>query len=422
MIPAATALAQTAAARKLRVGFFYLPHGAIQGDTTWGPAADRWTPRGSGENFRLNEVTQPLAPYAKYVTSFSNLKNDSAAGTHPRRPATWLGETITPNASSQFDGPSLDQIIARRIGQSTSLPSVELSSETTVQQAAGNGTSTAVTLSFSDATTPVKVEFNPRQIFLKLFADGSGIGPLERRQIVDEEASLLDLIKDQTLALQRELGPNDRAVLDSHLTSVREAEQRLDSTNQAVQKLEGSLKDMKFPQTPNGVQVEFDEQVKLIFDLIAIAYRADVTRVVSFMMAAEATNRTYNHIGIPDAFHPLSHHANETEKMRKLARIQTWHMECFAEFLGKLATFSDGEGTLLDNALFLYGSNMGNSDKHSLWPLPTILVGKGGGSVTGSRHIDLPDKTPIANLHLAILEKLGIERKSFGDSTGTISL
>jgi hypothetical protein len=421
MIPAATALAQTAAARKLRVGFFYIPHGAIQGDTKFGPGGDRWTPRGAGASFTLNEITQPLTPYAKYVTSFGNLKNDAATGTHPRRPATWLGETAKDSVGGPFIGPSLDQIIAGRIGADTRLPSLELASETTVQQAAGNGVNTAITLSFSDAATPLKVEYNPRQIFLKLFGDRSGNGLRERREIANLKASLLDLIRDQTLALQRELGPGDRAVLDSHLTAVGEVEQRLKTSTQAVEELEQATSGIALPPFPSGVQDEFDKQVKLIFDLISIAYRADLTRVVSFMMAAEGTNQTYDHIGVPDSFHPLSHHADVAEKINRLARIQTWHVECFAEFLGKLATFQDGEGSVLDNALFLYGSNMGNSAKHSSWPLPTVLVG-GVGTGAGGRHIEFPERTPIANLHLTILQKVGVGRQSFGDSTGTISL
>lgn len=159
-----------------------------------------------------------------------------------------------------------------------------------------------------------------------------------------------------------------------------------------------------------------------MFDMIAIAYRADLTRVVSFMMAAERTNRTYDHIGVQDSFHPVSHHANDLGRIDKLVKIQTWHMERFADFLGKLAAIPDGDGTLLDNAMFLYGSNMSNSDTHTTYPLPTLLIGGGSGKLSGGRHIALPQPTPIANLHLALLDKVGVERKSFGDSTGTISL
>jgi hypothetical protein len=173
---------------------------------------------------------------------------------------------------------------------------------------------------------------------------------------------------------------------------------------------------------PKGPLRDFDKQVDLMFDMIALAYRADLTRVVSFMMAAEGTNQTYEHIGVPDSFHPVSHHANDLERIEKLVRIQTWHTERFAEFLGKLAAVQDGEGTLLDNSLFLYGSNMSNSNVHNNFPLPTLLIGGGAGKLSGGRHLSLPDPTPIANLHLTLLNEVGDERKSFGDSTGTISL
>jgi len=402
MIPAATALAQTAAARKLRVGFFYLPHGAIMDNTPLGAPMDRWTPSGSGAAFNLNVITKSLEPYKKYVTSLGNIKNDAVLGnTHTKRPATWLGGAGIPSLT-------LDQVIAGQIAQDTPLPSLQVSSETTIQQAAGNGVITASTISFRDATSPLRMEFNPREVFLRLF------GPPDREAATRETASLLDFISDQTRALQRDLGPGDRAILDSHLTEVRDAERRLPGPR--------PFPDSALPPLPKGVLADFDKQVDLMFDLIALAFRADLTRVVSFMMAAEGTNQTYDHIGVPDSFHPVSHHANDLGRIEKLVKIQTWHTERFAQFLGKLAAIPDGEGTLLDNAMFLYGSNMSNSNAHSSHPLPTLLVGGGGGKLSGSRHIALPAPTPIANLHLTLLEKAGVERKSFGDSTGTISL
>jgi hypothetical protein len=191
---------------------------------------------------------------------------------------------------------------------------------------------------------------------------------------------------------------------------------------QATQNIERVVGSNGLPPIPRGVLDDFDQQVRVMFDLIAIAYRVDMTRVVSFMMAAEGTNQTYPHIGIPDSFHPLSHHANDPDKIGKLVRIQTWHMQIFSEFLGKLAATPDGEGTLLDNAMFLYGSNMSNSDSHTNRPLPTLLIGGAGGKLTGGRHIALREATPISNLHLTLLGLAGIEQKSFGDSTGTIGV
>jgi len=408
MIPAATALAQTAAARKLRAGFFYLPHGAIMNNTSHGPAMDRWTPSGSGANFQLNVITKSLEPYRKYVTSIGNIRNDAVIGnTHTLRPGTWLSG-VKPPSPGYTVFVTVDQVIAGHIAEDTPIPSLQVSSETTNQMAAGNGVMTASTTSFRDATSPLRMEFNPREVFLRLF------GGEDRNTKFKETVSLLDLIVDQTRALQNDLGPSDRAVLDNYLTAVRETEQHLPPPR--------AIPDGALPPMPQGPLADFDKQVDFMFDMIALAYRADLTRVVSFMMAAEGTNQTYEHIGVRDAFHPLSHHANNLEKIEKLVRIQTWHTERFAEFLGKLAAIRDGEGTLLDNSMFLYGSNMSNSDGHTNQPLPTLLVGGAGGKLSGGRHLSLQNTTPIANLHLTLLNTIGDDRKSFGDSNGTISL
>jgi len=403
MIPTATALSQTAAARKVRTGFFYLPHGMIM---------DRWTPSGSGADFKLNTIMGSLEPYKKYLTSLGNIKNDDARGVHTVNPGTWLSG-MRPGGAMYT---TLDQVIADQFGPLTPVRSLEVASESTVQARAGNGVSTSV-LSLRDGT-PLTMEYFPRKIYIKLFSDGKG--GLLNPQADRENASLLDLVRDQTRAVQRDLNPSDRAILDEHLTAVRDAEQRVDQRNAATTQALGGAGLPPLP--PNGALNDFDEQVTLLFDLIALAYRMDRTRVVAFMMAAEGTNRTYNHIGIPEAFHPLSDHAGDPQTSEKLVKIQTWHMECFAGFLGKLAAVREGEGTLLDNALFLYGSNMSNSERHNTYPLPTLLVGGGGGKLTGGRHLELPSTTPIANLHLTLLGLLGIERKTFGGSTGTIAL
>lgn len=411
MIPAATALSQTAAARKLRMGFFYLPHGAIMGNTSQGAAMDKWNPSGAGADFKLNAIMKSLEPYKKYVTSFGNLKNEAmVGGVHSRAPATWLsGQKPDDKAPGASMSTTLDQVVARKISQGTTLPSLELASETTIQVAACTARCYySSTLSFRDATSPLPMEFNPRKVFIQMFGEGDNAA--ERDAISKQNVSLLDRINERTKALQRELDPGDRVVLDSYLETVREIERRIEVASQR------DLSDIQLPAAPIGPQDAFDEQVKLMFDLIALAYRADLTRVVSYMMASEGTTRTYNHIGVPDAFHPVSHHANLPDRIEKLVKIQTWHMDRFGEFLGKLAAVRDGEGTLLDNSMFLYGSNMSNSDRHNGHPLPTILVGGGGG-----KHMELPEPTPLANLHLTILGKVGVEQKSFGDSTGTIA-
>jgi hypothetical protein len=415
MVPAGTALAQTAAVPKMRTGFFYLPHGAIMGNTSHGPAADRWTPSGSGANFKLSPILSSLEPYKKYVSSFGNLENAATAGSvHTFTPATWLSATRPDTGGPKAHmATTLDQVIAKVISQDTPLPSLEVSSETIVQAAAGSGGS-YTTLSFRDAESPLPMEANPRKVFLQLF--GEGDTPQERTSIGHQTNSILDLIMDRTKQLQGKLGATDKAVLDGYLESVREIERR---TQMAGAK---DLSALKIPDAPIGEQDNFDEQVKLMFDLIALAYQADLTRVASYIMVAEGTNRTYNHIGVPDSFHPVSHHANDLERMNKLVKIQSWHVEKFAEFIGKLAATPDGQGSLLDHSIFMYGSNMSNSDLHNNYPEPNILVGGGNGKLKlGGQHIVLPERTPIANLHLTILQKVGAPREKFGDSTGTIS-
>jgi hypothetical protein len=254
------------------------------------------------------------------------------------------------------------------------------------------------------------VEYNPRKIFAALF--GEGDTPEERAAISTQTRSLLDRIAGRTRALQRDLSASDRVVLDNYLETVREIERRVQLASAR------DLSAIEVPEAPIGELDAFEKQVDLLFDLIALAYRADLTRVASYIMVAEGTNRTYNHIGVSDSFHPVSHHANDMGRLEKLVKIQTWHVERFANFVGKLAAVPDGDGTLLDHSLFLYGSNMSNSDKHNGHPLPTILVGGGNGTVKGGQHIEPSAPTPLSNLHLTILEKVGKAEKTFGDSTG----
>jgi hypothetical protein len=313
---------------------------------------------------------------------------------------------------------TLDQAVAKQIGQQTAIPSLEMASETTVQVAACGGAVGGCyyssTLSFRDAHTPLPMEYNPRKIFTQLF--GEGDNAQERKQIAQQTASLLDLISDSTTSLQRQLGAADRNVLANYLDTVREIERR-------IQQAEAhKLTNVTLPEAPEGVQDGFDKQVELMFDLLALAYQADVTRVASYFMVSEGTNRTYNFIGVPDAFHPLSHHANDMGRIQRLVKIQTWHAERFAQFLGKLAATPDGDGTLLDHSIFLYGSNMSNSDKHNSYPLPNILVGGACGKLKGSQHIDLPAHTPLSNVLLTVLNIVGAKDQKFGASTGTIAV
>ncbi|HEY4338962.1 MAG TPA: DUF1552 domain-containing protein [Steroidobacteraceae bacterium] len=420
MVPAATALAQTAAAPKMRAGFFYWPHGAIMDNTPYGAKMDHWMPSGKGQDFKLSPILASLEKYKRYVTSFSNLEDKASFDSvHVLVPAAWLSG-VQPNISSVSPDMAitLDQAVAKQIGQQTAIPSLEMASETTVQVAACGGAVGGCyyssTLSFRDAHTPLPMEYNPRKIFTQLF--GEGDNAQERKQIAQQTASLLDLISDSTTSLQRQLGAADRNVLANYLDTVREIERR-------IQQAEAhKLTNVTLPEAPEGVQDGFDKQVELMFDLLALAYQADVTRVASYFMVSEGTNRTYNFIGVPDAFHPLSHHANDMGRIQRLVKIQTWHAERFAQFLGKLAATPDGDGTLLDHSIFLYGSNMSNSDKHNSYPLPNILVGGACGKVKGSQHIDLPPHTPLSNVLLTVLNIVGAKDQKFGASTGTIAV
>jgi len=416
MVPAATALAQTAAKAKLRTGFFYIPHGAILGNTSFGPEMDKWTPSGSGADFKLSPILKSLEKHKQYVTSFGNLQNAAMiGGVHSLAPATWLSGMKPERGSKASMSTTLDQVIAQHLGQDTTLPSLEVASETTQQAAACSSSACYynTTLSFRDAHSPLPVEYNPRKIFAALF--GEGDTPEERAAITNQTKSLLDRITGRTRALQRDLGASDRVVLDNYLETVREIERRVQLASAR------DLSAIEVPEAPIGELDAFEKQVDLLFDLIGLAYRADLTRVATYIMVAEGTNRTYNHIGVSDSFHPVSHHANDMGRLEKLVKIQAWHLERFADFVGKLAAVPDGDGSLLDHSMFLYGSNMSNSDKHNGHPLPTILVGGGNGTVKGGQHIELSSPTPLANLHMTILEKAGAPQKTFGDSTGSIA-
>jgi hypothetical protein len=415
MVPAGTALAQTAANPKTRAGFFYLPHGAIMNNTPFGKEVDAWTSSGAGADFTLGRILEPLESLKSYVTTFENIENTAAGGSvHTLNPATWLS-CVRPDTGAKTPSlaTTLDQVIAQQLGQETALPSLELSSETTIQVAAGNGGFYAVTTCYSAPNKPLPMEFNPRKVFIQLMGEGDTAA--ERDALLSKNTSILDMIAERTQVLRKDLGPGDRAKLSDYLDTVREIERRLAMAGQR------DLSGVDVPDAPVGVLDDFDEQVKMMFDLIALAYQADLTRIATFVMVAEGTDRTYNHVGVPDSFHPVSHHSNLRDRIDKLIIIQRYHMQRFAEFVEKLAATPDGDGSILDHSLFLYGSNMGNSNQHNNYPLPEVLVGGANGAHVGGKNVVLPERTPLANLHLTILDKLGIGQQSFGNSTGLLS-
>ncbi|HTY49961.1 MAG TPA: DUF1552 domain-containing protein [Steroidobacteraceae bacterium] len=417
MVPAATALAKTDAAPKTRAGFFYIPHGAIMNNTIYGKEVDVWSSTGKGADFKLGKTLASLEPLKNYVTTFDNLENLAALGSvHTLNPATWLScvrpDTAAKDASMSI---TLDQVIAQHLGQTTSLPSLEVAAETTIQVAAcgGAGCYYASTTSYAGPHSPLPMEYNPRKVFIQLMGEGDTAA--EREALLRENNSILDMIADRAKALHNELGPGDQARLSDYLDTVRELERR--SALASTRKLTG----IEVPDAPVGELEDFDKQVRLMFDLIALAYQADLTRVASYVMVAEGTNRTYNFVGVPDSFHPVSHHSNDRERIRKLTVIERYHMERFADFLKKLSDTKEADGSILDHSLFLYGSNMSNSNQHDNYPLPEVLVGGANGAHVGGKNVVLSPHTPLANLHLTMLAKLGIHQPSFANSTGLIS-
>jgi hypothetical protein len=408
MVPAGTALAQTAAAPKLKVGFIYFPHGAIM---------SKWTPAAEGTSFELSPLLEPLAAHRSQLTIVSGLENKHAAGpTHAITPGTWLSGVSPRLSHDPYGGVTADQIAAQHIGQDTPLPSLEVATEEAVGGGACDrnyGCSYGATISFRTPSTPLPMEFNPRKLFQRLF--GQGDTPEERELLAAQYASILDVVADKAAALQKVVSASDRRMLADYLESVREIERR-------VQKMEANdLSHITLPDAPVGIPSSFDEQMSLMFDTVALAWQANLTRIASFMMAAEVSNMTYNHVEVADAFHALSHHQNNAAKLERLTRVQLYHTRAFARFVDKLAATPDGEGSMLDNALLVYGSNMSDSNAHDHFPLPMTLVGGACGKVKGGQHLRYPDRTPVSNLLLTVLQRAGVPVESLGDSTGAFA-
>jgi hypothetical protein len=405
MIPARTALAQTAAKATPHVGFIYFPHGAVM---------NRWTPTAEGQIGEFGDILKPVDKYKAMTTVFSNIDSQAPIGpVHALSPGTWLSCARPAISQEAHGGTTIDQIAAREIGQDTPLPSLEVATD--VRGGGGfcdrdYGCSYAGTISFRTPTTPLPMETDPRKLFIRLF--GQGDNAAERARLSKQYGSLLDMLTSEVNALQRTLGPSDKRVLSDYLETVREIERRIQKTEAR------DLSHVDIPNAPLGTP-PFDEHINLMFDLAALAYQANMTRVFTFMMAAEVSGQTYNHIGVSDAFHPLSHHNNEPAKIDRLVKVQTYHTQVFAKFLDKLAAMPDGDGTMLDHSLFLYGSNMSNSNAHNHYPLPTSFVG-GWKTVKGNRHVVAPEKTPLANVLLTFLDKINVPQDKLGDSTGKL--
>ena len=398
MIPAQTAWADAAAGKTVkRFAFVDFPHGAIM---------DRWSPKETGTDYTMSDVLKPLEPLRKHLTIVSGLRNKPAETPEPHAfiEQGWL-TCVKPwdfGKNGADYGVSCDQIAARHVGQETRLPSLEL---TTAQGSAR--------IAWRTPTQPLPQEGNPRAVFQKLF--GQGDTDQERAQILTETGSILDRVQAQAQRLQASLGVKDRVLVGDYLDSVREIERRV----QMAEKQSNS--ELVIPDAPVGTPNDITEYFKLMFDLMALAFQADVTRVITFSMDREASMRTYTNLGIAEGWHPLSHHGNNPQKMDKLVQIQKYHTQVFADFVKKLESAKEGNGTVLDHSTILFGSDMSNSDRHNNDPLPNAILGHANGKIKGGVHVKYPQDSRQGDLLFTLLERNDIPVKSIGDSTSGFS-
>jgi hypothetical protein len=398
MNPAATAWADTAAgAPPTRIAFVGFPHGAIMAD---------WSPKQAGADYEMSPILEPLIAYRDHLTIVSGLRNKPAESPEPHGyiertwlscVAPWDAGVIAPQA-----GVTADQMAARHVGQDTRLPSLEL---TTSQVGAQ--------LAWRTPKQSLPQEGNPRAVFYRLF--GQGDTDEERAAILAETGSILDRVKAQADRLQRELGVHDRAVVGDYLDSVREIERRVQMAS------EQDTSALDIPDAPVGVPNDLDEHFRLMFDLMGLAFQADLTRVITFSMDRVASMRTYTNLGISEAFHPLSHHGNNADKQGRLVSIQRYHTQMFAGFVERLASTQEGDGTVLDHSTILFGSNMSNSDKHNNDPLPSAILGHAHGRIKGGQHLSYPQDTRFSDLLVTLFDRNNIPVESIGDSGGLLS-
>jgi len=398
MVPAGTLWADTAAGKTpKRFAFIGFPHGAIM---------DSWWPKETGTNFTMSPILQPLEPYRKHLTIVSGLRNKPAETPEPHAyiEQGWL-TAVKPadfGKAGPDSGVSADQLAVRYVGQDTRLPSLELS--------VGQG---SARLAWRTPTQSLPQESNPRAVFQKLF--GQGDTDQERAQILTETGSILDRVKGQAARLQASLGVHDRSVVTDYLDSVREIERRV----QMAEKAHNS--ELVIPDAPVGTPNDLTEYFKLMFDLMALAFQADITRVITLSMDHEASMRTYTNLNIAEGFHPLSHHGNNPEKMAKLVQIQKYHTEIFAGFIKKIEAAKEGTGTVLDHSTILFGSDMSNSDRHNNDPLPSVILGHANGKIKGGQHLKYPQDSRHGELLLTLLQRNEIPVKSVGDGVDGLS-
>ncbi|MDB4505242.1 DUF1552 domain-containing protein [Akkermansiaceae bacterium] len=410
MVPAATASEKIAAINTKRLGYIFMPMGCDQ---------SRWTPQSETTLDKLSPILQSLKDVRDETTVLTNMELRPAyPGSHATSNSSFLSaaQAKVTESSDYYLGTTADQVAAKQIGQQTQLPSLELAMDLlqTVGQC-DNGYACVYqnNLSWSSPTTPLPAEAHPRLVFESLFGEGGT--PEQRRAALQKRASLLDSVSEDMKRLQRGLGANDRARVTDFLDSIREVERRIQQAE-----LDTTEKPLPDLDRPMGVPAAYADHARLMFDLQLLAFQGDITRVTTFQIARETSNRSYPEIGIPDPHHPLSHHGNDPKKIEKLSKINAFHVSLFAEYLEKLKATPEGNGSLLDNSLLLFGSGIGNPNVHDHTNLPIIVAGGGSSGMKGNRHIRYEKPEPLANLHLSLLDKAGVKLDSFGDSTGKI--
>ena len=412
MIPAGTALAQTAASPKTRFCGIYVPHGATM---------DKWTPASEGTGFAFTETLKPLEKFRDRLNVLSNLahpmaggKGSDAGADHARSAPVFLSGA-SPQRGSVQAGRTLDQALAERIGQDTPLPSLELSlEEVALNCGSGYGCAYLNTISWRTPTVPLPMENNPQVVFERLFGDGTtATQRLTRKQ---QDKSILDSITDKISRLDGGLNSGDRARLDEYLENVREIERRIQKATQQ------SANNPDLPTAPVGIPDSFDDHIKLMYDLQVLAYQTDITRVSTLMYARDLSGASYPGSGVRDGFHTASHHSNLRARMDVFSQINRYHVEMLGYFLDKLRNTPDGDGNMLDHSVVLYGSSMSNGNQHDHDPLPILVAGGASGQLKGDRHLVFPAHTPMSNLMMAVLDKFGVHQDSFGDSSGMLDI
>ncbi len=419
MVPAMTALAQTPAKPALRLGIVYVPNGMIM---------DKWTPLAEGPAYQITPILQPLAPFRDRFSVLSGLAANGGralegegSGDHARASASFMSG-VHPKKTEGSDlraGISFDQLASRELGKYTQLASLEIgidANEVVGTCDVGYSCAYSNTLSWRSETTPVPMENQPRQVFERLFGDSDSTDPAERRARNRQDRSILDFVSEDVARLTSGLGSKDRAKLGEYFDAVRDVERRIQMAEQQ------SGRELPKLDRPGGIPPSFTEHCKLMLDLQVLAYQSDLTRVIAFMMGREQNTRVYTDLGFSDAYHPLSHHQHDPAKIAKVTQIDTLHTTLLAYYLEKLRSTPDGDGSLLDHSMIVYGSALSDGNMHIHNNLPVLLIGGGAGRLKGGRHLRYPVDTPLTNLFVTLLDQLNVPVEKLGDSTGRLNI